>query len=462
MKGYDSYKESGIDGIGSIPKGWHRTKLKNLVCQRITDGPHETPEWTDNGVPFISAEAIRINVIDLAYKRGYISEEQHAIYSKKSKVQKGDILFCKSGSTTGKSAYVDIEEEFGIWSPLAIIRASKEKADGRFLFSFIQSSVFKYQVETNWTFGTQPNIGMGALENLWIAFPESMQEQTQIAKYLDYKTQQIDDLIAKKEQLIKLLEEERTALINELVTGKKVWDGKGFSKPTKTKDSGIDWLGEIPEDWEVKKLKRVFKFSTGLSITRENLSNSGVPCINYGEIHSKYGFEVNPEKDYLKCVNEGYLESSTKSLLKKGDFVFADTSEDIEGCGNFSHVTGEAQIFAGYHTVIAQPLVQINARFFAYIFTSQPFRNQVRSSVKGIKVFSVTQSILKNTTVWMPTLENQRRISETIKLKEGRIKSAVDKMVSEIDLLKEYKKSLISEVVTGKVDVRNEVIPEEN
>ena len=246
MKPYTKYKPTGIEWIGNIPEHWDRIKLKLAVSTKICDGPHETPEWTLEGIPFLSAESIKGNKLDFNYKRGYISKEQHEIYCQKSKVIKGDILFCKSGSTTGKSALVDFDDDFGIWSPLAIIRTNN-RVFNTYMFQFIQSIPFRLQVETAWTFGTQPNIGMGALENLWIALP-SLPEQTHIANFLDRKTAELDTLIANKKSLIELLKEERTAIINHAIT-------KGINPNVKYKDSGIEWIGEIPEHWEVSKLK---------------------------------------------------------------------------------------------------------------------------------------------------------------------------------------------------------------
>jgi type I restriction enzyme S subunit len=221
-KGLDTnvpMKDSGIEWLGEIPAHWKRARIKTLVKIKVCDGPHETPEWKEDGIPFISAEAIKGNQIDLNFKRGFISEEQHLEYCKKSRVLKGDILFCKSGSTTGKSALVEIDEEFGIWSPLAIIRVDEIKISNRFMFQSIQSSLFRNQVETSWTFGTQPNIGMGALENLWIAIPP-LSEQFQIDSYLQKEIRKIEEIISKSQQEIELLKEYKTALISEVVTGK--------------------------------------------------------------------------------------------------------------------------------------------------------------------------------------------------------------------------------------------------
>jgi len=123
MKTYNSYKPSGIKWIGKIPEHWIRIFLKRIVKVKITDGPHETPEFIEEGVPFISAEAIKNNKIDFNFIRGYISKAQDIEYSKKCKPQLEDVLIVKSGSTTGKIAFVDIAMDFNIWSPLALVTA---------------------------------------------------------------------------------------------------------------------------------------------------------------------------------------------------------------------------------------------------------------------------------------------------------------------------------------------------
>ena len=216
----EEMKDSGVEWLGSIPKDWNVIKLKHLVSQKITDGPHETPELVDDGVPFLSAEAIVDSKISIPNMRGYITKEQYEIYAKKSKVYKNDILFCKSGSTTGKSALVTTDDVFGIWSPLAIIRANDKKIDYKNLFYVIQSSYFRVQVVNYWSFGTQPNIGMGTLENLYVPLSKNKEEQKSISEYLDYKIIFIDNLIDSIKLQIEKLKEAKQSLISEAVTGK--------------------------------------------------------------------------------------------------------------------------------------------------------------------------------------------------------------------------------------------------
>ncbi len=147
------------------------------------------------------------------------------------------------------------------------------------------------------------------------------------------------------------------------------------------KNSGVEWLSEIPKHWEIFRFRNMFTFSKGLNITKENLQETGIPCVNYGEVHSKYGFEVDPYKHPLKCIDNKYLVSNPKSLLSVGDFVFADTSEDIEGSGNFTQLVRDETVFAGYHTVIARPIGGNVYRCLAYVIDSTSFRNQIRKSV---------------------------------------------------------------------------------
>ena len=214
------------------------------------------------------------------------------------------------------------------------------------------------------------------------------------------------------------------------------------------KDSGVEWLGEIPKGWKVKRFRNMFFFSKGLTITKENLQETGVPCVNYGEVHSKYGFEIDPKKHVLKCVKNDYLVSNPKSLLSIGDFVFADTSEDIEGSGNFTQLVSNDLVFAGYHTVITKPIGDNNFRYLAYVLDSVSFRNQIRKSVKGVKVFSITKTILKNTSIWLPSNLEQTAIAHFLDNKVGKIERLLAIKQQQIDLLKERQQILIQNAVT--------------
>ncbi|MCU7829114.1 MAG: restriction endonuclease subunit S [Candidatus Thiodiazotropha sp. (ex Myrtea sp. 'scaly one' KF741663)] len=214
----------------------------------------------------------------------------------------------------------------------------------------------------------------------------------------------------------------------------------------------IDSAEGIPAHWGQKKFRFLCTFGRGLGITKSDLVDKGVPCINYGEIHSKYGFEVVPEKQDLKCVPEDYLEKSPVSLLNNGDFVFADTSEDIEGAGNFSYLNSDTLTFAGYHTVIVRPSGEDSSRFLAYFIDSLVYRSQIRKSVSGVKVFSVTQSILKGSYIWLPPVEEQQKIAAFLDYKTQQIDQLIEKKKVLIEKLEEKRIAVITQVVTKGLD----------
>jgi len=217
---------------------------------------------------------------------------------------------------------------------------------------------------------------------------------------------------------------------------------------SKYRKSEIETPHSIPTHWEEKKFRFLFTLGRGLGITKSDLVDEGIPCINYGEIHSKYGFEVVPEKQELKCVVEEYLESSVNSLLETGEFVFADTSEDLEGSGNFAYLNSNTPTFAGYHTVIARPQGEHLSRYIAYFIDSSLYRSQIRKSVSGVKVFSITQAILKDSYIWLPPIEEQKSITVFLDSKIQRIDLLIEKKKVLIEKLEEQRIAVITQAVT--------------
>ncbi len=218
------------------------------------------------------------------------------------------------------------------------------------------------------------------------------------------------------------------------------------------KNSGVEWLGYLPGHWDVKQLKHLGKFRNGLTITKADLTDTGIACLNYGEIHSLYRFEVNQDIHPLKKVPSLYLQKKPSAYIQHGDIIFADTSEDFDGVGNFSHVSGMDPLFAGYHTIIYSPESDLNSRYLAYCLDSLIFRVQLRKEVKGVKVFSVTQKILRNGIVWLPPKIEQTKISNFLDCETARIDSLVEKQVKLIALLREKRQAIITEAVTKGLD----------
>ena len=214
-------KDSGIEWIGEIPESWSVCKTLYGLSMPITDGPHETPELLDEGIPFVSAEAVSSGngKIDFDHIRGYISKDYYQECCKKYTPAMNDIYMIKSGATTGKVALVDTDRIFTIWSPLAVFRCNEKKCFYKYLYYVLQSDSYQKQLENNWSFGTQQNIGMRTLEKLIICYP-NIDEQKCIATHLDQKCTEIDGLIAANNFTIKKLKEYRQSVIYEAVTGK--------------------------------------------------------------------------------------------------------------------------------------------------------------------------------------------------------------------------------------------------
>jgi type I restriction enzyme S subunit len=210
-------KDSGVAWLGQVPAHWQVKKIKNKLAIPITDGPHETPEFVDEGVMFISAESVSSGKIDFSKIRGFISPELNKIYSIKYQPKLFDIYMVKSGATTGITAICDERTDFNIWSPLAALRCG-DSLFPYFLLYYLRSTSFQDAVRLFWTFGTQQNIGMNVIANLNVLIPP-LAEQQAIAAFLDRECARIDTLIGKAEQAIALLHERRSALIAAAVTG---------------------------------------------------------------------------------------------------------------------------------------------------------------------------------------------------------------------------------------------------
>lgn len=212
-------KDSGVEWIGEIPEQWENRKMISILSMRVVDGPHESPELYDEGIPYISATAVENGKINFDLMRGYISEEYCNICDLRYKPQLHDILVIKLGASTGQVAIVETTDRFNIWVPLAAVRCN-EKADPYFVYYAFQSDYFLKQMEMSWTYGTQQTLGVKSIERLRIMLP-TLEEQKEIVCYLKSKCDSIDAAVKNKEILIDKLADYKKSLIYEVVTGKK-------------------------------------------------------------------------------------------------------------------------------------------------------------------------------------------------------------------------------------------------
>lgn len=217
------------------------------------------------------------------------------------------------------------------------------------------------------------------------------------------------------------------------------------------KDSGVSWVERIPLNWSVLPLKSQISFGRGLPITKADLVEDGVQVVSYGQIHSKDNVRTHLKHALVRYVPSTFLTSNPDSLAEKGDIFFADTSEDYEGIGNAVLIDTDVPTFAGYHTVIVRPKEESNSKYLAYLFTTDAWRNQLRTMAWGIKVFSITQSMLRASSIILPPKDDQSRIVTFLDHKCAEIDSVIANTQRTIEEYKALKQSVITEAVTKGV-----------
>lgn len=213
------------------------------------------------------------------------------------------------------------------------------------------------------------------------------------------------------------------------------------------KDSGIEWIGEIPQDWAISNIKSKFVFGKGLPITKDNLVSKGSPVISYGQIHSKSNPGTKVTSDLIRYVNESEWTSYKNAVATRGNFVFADTSEDYAGCGNCTYIDTDEKIFAGYHTILLKSK-DIDNKYYAYLFLTDGWRKQIREKCAGVKLFSITQRNLKSAIIINPPFDEQQKIADYLDKKCTEIDNAISKTTASIEEYKKLKQAIITKAVT--------------
>ena len=400
---------------------WETKRIKDLVTDNeLTLSDSTNPNYEFDYVDIGSVSQFKIAETEIM---SFFEAPSRA----RRIVRKNDILVSTVRTYLKAITYIDFEPKDLIVSTGFAVMTPKKKTNPKFLSYAIESDYFIDDVIKDSVGTSYPAINASKLESLEVLLPPESTQQ-KIASFLDSKTQNIDArieiLVKKKERYTKL----RKALINEAV------DGEG-------------------KEWKTVRMKDVFSFSKGLSITKENLEENGIPVISYGQIHSKQNKGVQINDSLIRFVNESYLETGEKSLTQQYDFIFADTSEDLEGCGNNVYVDRNETLFAGYHTIILRNKKHQDNKFLAYLFLSDNWRTQIIQSVCGIKVFSITQKDLAPVEIVLPSYEEQIQISKYLDKKTSTIDTIVENITKEIDSLKIYRRALINEAVTGKLKI---------
>ena len=392
-------------------RDWPIVAIRYLLEERITDGPHETPEFIDEGCPFISVDGIQNGELTFQNCR-FISEEQHREFREKAAPKVGDILFGKAAST-GKIARIKTDKEFSIWSPLALLRPNRTKLLSAYFEYALKSPMAQAQVDILITTNTQNNISMDAIPRIRIPVP-SLPEQQRISAYLDNETIRIDALIVAKERLLELLAQKRRALIARAVT-------RGLNPDVPVRDSGIPWLGQIPAHWAIMKLKHVAFLKSGDAITSDSITESG---------------------EYPVYGGNG-IRGYTSSFTHNGDYVLIGRQGAL--CGNINIASG--RFWASEHAVVVHVQGENDFNWLGELLQIMNLNQYSQSAAQpGLAV-----GFVANLQVPIPPLPEQRLIVAHIRRETAKLDALRQAAERTIGLLRERRAALIAAAVTGKI-----------
>jgi type I restriction enzyme, S subunit len=434
MKRYSSYKDSGVEWIGEIPKGWSVKKLK--FFGEVTLGKMLTND--DKGgyflKPYLRSVNIQTERVDVSdVKEMWFSERELEKY----RLSKGDLLF-NEGGDVGRTCIWDEElEECYIQNSVNRVRVnSSEKYILYHSILHHQTGYYNSVVDRV----SIPHLTKEKLELIPFVIPP-LSEQQQIVSYLDEQTSLIDTLIQSKQKKITLLKEKRTSLINQIVT-------KGLNPNVEMKDSGVEWIGEIPRGWSITRVKYLPKdgrnnFIDGDWIESQNITDDGIRYITTGNIGQGYYKEQGNG-----FISEETFHSLNCSEVFEGDLIISRLSPPVgRSCiiPNLGY-----RIVTSVDNVILRPKDEYSKYFLNYYFNSIKYYEWTDLISRGTTLTRISRSMLGNNPVITPPLSEQMEIVEYLDKETELIDKTVSIEERKIELLKEYKQSLISEVITGK------------
>ncbi len=444
LKRYPKYKDSGIEWVGQVPKDWLIKRLKFVA----DINPSRLPGMSDEAqCVFIPMEAMNTDGTFDQSERRPVSELKSGF----TYFGKDDVIFAKITPCfeNGKGALLsDLDSEIGFGSTeFHVLRAVTGRTTSKFLYYLTSSGEFR-RIGEGLMQGVagQKRVTNDFVQDYVVAVP-SIDEQRSIAEYLDRKTAQIDDLIAKKERMIELLKEERSAVINQAVT-------RGLDPNFELKDSGVEWLDKIPKHWEIKKIK--FNASVHFSNVDKKTEEGELPIrlCNYVDVY--YNDIITPDLDFMEATAS--QEEIKKFKLKVGDVLVTKDSEEWNDIAIPAYVSIELpDLICGYHLAQIRPILQsIEGKFLFWLMSADCINYQFKIEASGVTRFGLSNYALSNAIIPIPPINEQKEIAAFIDRKTSLIDEQMKREEKSIELLKEYRTALISEVVTGKIDVREE------
>lgn len=419
MKTYDSYKDSGIEWIGEIPSHWEVKKLKRLA--KIGNGQDHKKVWDENGeYPIIGTGGA------FGKANMYLHKGPSVILGRKGTIDKPQFVESPFWSVD-TAYYTEINQDV---DPKLFY----------YLCTTINFELYKYG-------SAVPSMTQEVLSQIPFAVPDSLEDQSTIASYLDKKTAEIDELIADKKRLLELYEEEKTAVINQAVT-------KGLDPNSPMKNSGIEWLGEIPEHWEVKRLKYVAKMQGGFAFSSNDFISDGIQLI---KISNLYNNELHLDRQPT-FLADTFLESHSDWIVSNGDILMSMTGTLGKRDYGFAILIQgiESHLLLNQRVSKIHSVDEIEVALLIHGLRCEYFLNSIFCLPAGTKQGNFSnENILCQKIAFPSDIIEQQSIVHYIKMESKRIDAKKAKTQKLIDLLTEYRTALISEVVTGKVKVIN-------
>jgi type I restriction enzyme S subunit len=435
LKQYPEYKESGLPWIKKIPVHWDVLPNRAIFEERNTRGMIDED---------LLSVTIRRGVI---HQRELIesSSKKDSSNENKSKyklVMEGDLPYNKMRMWQGA---VGVSKYRGIVSPAYIILKTRENAHADYFHYLLRTT--EYTKESHrYSYGIcddQLSLRFKDFKVIKSILP-SVDEQNIIASFIRAKEKKITKFIRNKRRLIQLLKEQKQIIINQAVT-------RGIDPNVKMKPSGVDCVEDIPEHWDVVPLRNLGQFQNGISESAEYFG-SGYPFISYGDVYSNMALPL--EVDGLARSSN---EERRRLSVEKGDVFFTRTSETIEEIG-ISSICMESikdAVFSGFIIRFRPTKKALTKEFSKYYFRSYITREFFVKEMNIVTRASLAQDLLKRLPVLLPPSSEQKEIFDFLEATSMRIDLAIEKAHRQIELAQEYRSRLISDVVTGKVDVRN-------
>lgn len=429
-------KSSGVEWIGEIPEDWEVKKVKHSFVRKNEKAMQENPI-------VLSLARSGVKERDISNNEGQLAES----YYNYNPVDVDDLLINPMDLYSG--ANCSISKVKGVISPAYInLRAKKNVSpvfyDYYFKVQYWMMAFFVHgngvSFENRWTLNNE------TLQNYPIVAP-SFETQQRIASYLDKKCSKIEETIQNQQQVIEKLKAYKQSLITEAVTGKiKIQNGKVCGKYESYKDSGVEYLGKIPSNWNIKRLRYIGKCQNGISKGGE-FFGSGYPFVSYGDVYNNLTL---PET--VSGLIESTPEEQENYSVMAGDIFFTRTSETIEEVG-FTSVclkTIEKATFAGFVIRVRPFTEELVPDYSKYYFSSDAHRRFFVKEMNLVTRASLSQDLLKRLPILIPSKDEQKEIADYLDKKCTSIDAAIEQKQKLIEKLTEYKKSLIYECVTGK------------